>query len=150
MNPIALCSTAAIAVGLVAALPQLACMIRARSAAGQSLLGWTLGIVVNLLMAYVNHAGYHADTLAAGNTVNVLIYTAAVGLILHLRASAASAVAGAPAGDDLPAAPGVPMRAPALAVAAPEAIVTELATTEFAVLHAVVNAEAQRRELVTV
>jgi hypothetical protein len=81
MPLLALLSTTAIVVGLAAVLPQLATMIRARSAAGQSSLGWTLGAFVNSLMAYVNYAGYHATVLALGNVVSVGLCLAAVALV---------------------------------------------------------------------
>lgn len=74
-------SSAAIVIGLAAALPQLYAMVRARSAAGQSALGWMLGATVNTLMAYVNFVGYHATPLALGNVASLAICLAAVGLV---------------------------------------------------------------------
>jgi hypothetical protein len=88
MSLLDLFSSAAIIIGLCAALPQLAAMLRARSAAGQSSLGWTLGAFVNGLMSYVNFAGYHAAVLALGNVVSVLICVIAVGLVVRFRAGA--------------------------------------------------------------
>jgi hypothetical protein len=66
MSLLPIFSTTAIVIGLAAALPQLAAMLNARSAAGQSALGWSLGAFVNCLMAYVNYVGYGAKVLAAG------------------------------------------------------------------------------------
>jgi hypothetical protein len=83
MSLLDLFSSAAIIIGLCAALPQLAAMLRARSAAGQSSLGWTLGAFVNALMSYVNFAGYHAAVLAAGNVASLLICLIAVGLVVR-------------------------------------------------------------------
>jgi hypothetical protein len=84
-------SSAAIVIGLAAALPQLYAMIRARSAAGQSALGWMLGATVNTLMAYVNYVGYHATPLALGNVLSLLICLAAVGLVARYGEEAESA-----------------------------------------------------------
>jgi hypothetical protein len=100
MPLLALLSTTAIVVGLAAVLPQLATMIRARSAAGQSSLGWSLGAFVNSLMAYVNYAGYHATVLALGNVVSVALCVAAVALVWRFgdRAPARAEVGV----DDLP------------------------------------------------
>jgi hypothetical protein len=83
MSLLALASSTAIVIGLCAAIPQLAAMVRARSAAGQSALGWTLGVFVNALMAYVNLAGYHATALALGNVASLALCLAAVGLVLR-------------------------------------------------------------------
>jgi hypothetical protein len=80
-------STAAIVIGLAAALPQLHAMVRARSAAGQSALGWTLGVVVNTLMTYVNLVGYHATPLALGNVASVAICLTALGLVVRYGAA---------------------------------------------------------------
>jgi hypothetical protein len=78
----------AIVIGLCAALPQLAAMVRARSAAGQSSLGWSLGAFVNGLMSYVNFAGYHATVLAVGNVASLVICVVAVGLVARFGAGA--------------------------------------------------------------
>lgn len=74
-------SSAAIVIGLAAAVPQLYAMVQARSAAGQSALGWVLGALVNTLMAYVNLVGYHATPLALGNVASLAICLTAVGLV---------------------------------------------------------------------
>src|SRR4051812_25396375 len=83
MSLLPILSTTAIVIGLCSALPQLAAMVRARSAAGQSWLGWTLGAFVNSLMAYVNLVGYKATVLAAGNVGSVAICLAAVALVVR-------------------------------------------------------------------
>jgi PQ loop repeat len=88
MSLLPLFSSAAIVIGLAAALPQLYAMVRARSAAGQSALGWLLGATVNTLMAYVNLVGYKATALAAGNVASLAICLAAVGLVVRLGAPA--------------------------------------------------------------
>jgi hypothetical protein len=116
-------SSAAIVIGLAAALPQLYAMVRARSAAGQSALGWTLGVIVNTLMTYVNFVGYHAVPLALGNVASVAICLAAVGLVLRFGTAAAE--------DD--------------AVDAPLAF-HELPTMEFVALREQLEHEARRRD----
>jgi hypothetical protein len=83
MSLLPLFSSAAIVIGLAAALPQLYAMVRVRSAAGQSALGWMLGATVNTLMAYVNFVGYHATPLALGNLASLAICLAAVGLVVR-------------------------------------------------------------------
>ncbi|WP_445150347.1 hypothetical protein [Baekduia sp. Peel2402] len=88
MSLLPLFSSAAIVIGLAAALPQLYAMVRARSAAGQSALGWMLGATVNTLMAYVNFVGYHATPLALGNVASLAICLAAVGLVVRFAAEA--------------------------------------------------------------
>jgi hypothetical protein len=135
MSFITVCSSLAILVGLAASLPQLTCMARARSAAGQSRAGWMLGVVVNLLMAYVNHAGYHADMLVAGNVASIGLCIAAV--LLIDRFGHADAPRHAAAAQD--------RQVELVAVAGP---VTDLPTTEFVALQAALTAEARRRDIV--
>ncbi|MCW2986108.1 MAG: hypothetical protein JWR63_3678 [Conexibacter sp.] len=129
MTLLAFASTTAIVIGLCAAVPQLTAMVRARSAAGQSALGWTLGAFVNFLMAYVNLAGYHATALALGNVASLTLCLVAVALVARFGdagAPAAPAVAGA--GDDAPVS------------------VHELPTGEFWALRAQLEHEARRRD----
>lgn len=96
-------SSAAIVIGLAAALPQLYAMVRARSAAGQSALGWMLGATVNTLMAYVNLVGYKATSLALGNVMSVAICLTAVALVARFGGAAADDETTAPAAfHDLP------------------------------------------------
>jgi hypothetical protein len=121
MTLLPIASSAAIVIGLCAALPQLAAMVRSRSAAGQSALGWTLGASVNLLMAYVNLAGYHAMTLALGNAASLALCLVAIGLVARFGDLAEDA------------------DAPALAV-------HELPTTELFVLRDQLEHEARRRD----
>jgi hypothetical protein len=116
-------STTAIVIGLAAALPQLAAMLNARSAAGQSALGWSLGAFVNCLMAYVNYVGYGAKVLAAGNVASVGICLSAVALVVRFGDAAA------------------PAEEPASAVR-----VDELPTTEFHALRDLLEDEARRRD----
>jgi hypothetical protein len=124
MSLLPIFSTTAIVIGLAAALPQLAAMLNARSAAGQSALGWSLGAFVNCLMAYVNYVGYGAKVLAAGNVASVGICLTAVALVVRFGAAA-------PAAED---------------AAAPSVRVDELATTEFHALRDLLEDEARRRD----
>lgn len=126
MSLLPILSSAAIVIGLAAALPQLYAMVRARSAAGQSALGWLLGATVNTLMAYVNFVGYHATPLALGNLASLAICLAAVGLVLRFGDS----TTGDLASDERPFA------------------FHELPTMEFVVLREQLEHEARRRDLV--
>jgi hypothetical protein len=118
MTLLTFASTTAILIGLCAAVPQLSAMVRARSAAGQSALGWTLGAFVNSLMAYVNFAGYHAAALALGNVASLALCLIAVGLVARFG----------DAGDEAPVA------------------VHELPTGEFWALREQLEHEARRRD----
>jgi hypothetical protein len=118
MTLLALFSSTAIVIGLCAALPQLAAMVRARSAAGQSSLGWSLGAFVNFLMAYVNFVGYKATVLAAGNVASLVLCLIAVALVARFG--------------------GEPAEAPVA--------VHELETTEFWALRDQLEHEARRRD----
>jgi hypothetical protein len=124
MSLLPIASSTAIVIGLCAALPQLAAMVRARSAAGKSLLGWLLGAFVNFLMAYVNLAGYDATVLAAGNVASVALCLVAVALVLRFGTGDEEAVA-----DD--------ERSVAF---------HELPTTEFWALRDQLEHEARRRD----
>jgi hypothetical protein len=120
MSLLAVCSTTAIVIGLAAVLPQLTTMYRARSAAGQSALGWSLGAFVNGLMAYVNFVGYGAVVLALGNLLSVGLCLTAVALVARF-------------GTQAPA-------------ASPEVGVDGLPTGEFWALRDALEHEARRRD----
>jgi hypothetical protein len=122
MSLLDLFSSAAIIIGLCAALPQLSAMLRARSAAGQSSLGWILGALVNGLMSYVNFAGYHAVVLAAGNLASLVICVVAVGLVVRFGTGVHHA-----------------------ATRTPGVTVGDLPTTEFWALRDQLEHEARRR-----
>jgi hypothetical protein len=91
VNSISLASSIAMAVGLAAALPQIIRMLAARSALGQSIVGWGMGLVANGAMAYVNLAGFHAQFLAASNALSGALCIAAMGLIARFQGEAADA-----------------------------------------------------------
>ncbi|HET6506407.1 MAG TPA: hypothetical protein VFG42_06435 [Baekduia sp.] len=122
-------SSAAIVIGLAASLPQLYAMLRVRSAAGQSALGWMLGATVNTLMAYVNFVGYHATPLALGNVASLAICLAAVGLVVRFGEVVDEVVDG--------------FEEPLVAF-------HELPTMEFVALRDQLEDEARRRSLIAV
>jgi hypothetical protein len=82
-------STAAIAFGLGANLPQISRMLRTRSAGGQSAVGWGMGAVTNLCLAYVNLAGLGAMLLGAANLATVALCGVAIVLIRRFGAAEA-------------------------------------------------------------
>lgn len=97
MTLLSLISTLAILLGLAGVVPQIVAMVRRRSAAGQSPLGWLLGVSVNVLMSYVNLVGYGAEALALGNACGGLLCVVALGCALRLpRAPAPAAAAARP------------------------------------------------------
>jgi hypothetical protein len=130
MSLLALLSTTAIIIGLGSALPQLVAMVRARSAAGQSSLGWGLGAFVNGLMTYVNFAGYHAPVLALGNVASVVICLMAVTLVVRFGV-----------GSHPPAAAAAP-----LPVATPGLHIGDMGAGEFWALREQLEHEARRRD----
>ncbi len=100
MSLISALSILAAVLGLSGAVPQIARMLRAGSAAGQSIAGWLMGAVCNACMIYVNFFGYHAPLLAAGNFATFALCAAAVSVIAWLhRRGRGRAQAPAPAED---------------------------------------------------
>jgi hypothetical protein len=86
---ITIVSMLAAAVSIAAILPQLVCMLRTQSSAGQSSTGWLLGAATNISLLFVNIVGYHADLLACGNALALCGDLMAVTLIERFRNSAA-------------------------------------------------------------
>ncbi|MEN0015047.1 MAG: hypothetical protein AAGC46_16890 [Solirubrobacteraceae bacterium] len=134
MNSISILSTLAMAVGLAAALPQILQMVRTRSASGQSALGWGMGLVTNLSMAYVNEVGFGAKALMASNLLSGTLCLAAIALIG--RFGAAADVASDVAAPAMPIAGRIHPR-PVVVPLAPEhqGSLVEMPTTEFAALR---------------
>jgi hypothetical protein len=95
MELVTIFSTVAMVLGLGGILPQLARMVSTRSAAGQSPVGWGMGLVANFAMAYVNGTGFGAMLLCAYNVAGGVMCAAAMVLVLVLgrRAGAAPAPA---------------------------------------------------------
>ena len=85
---IATISMLAALIGIAGIVPQLITMFRARSSAGQSTVGWTLGMTTNSALAFVNVLGYHALVLGSGNVASFLGCLTAVYLVRRFRSPA--------------------------------------------------------------
>lgn len=133
MQLITLLSTLVILLGFISILPQLLCMSRKGTSEGQSMLGWLLGAIVNLLMFYINLVGYKAEMLALGSAINLGLCAAALILVLRFRAGDAA---------PLPAAP--PLQAGESSESARRAV-QELPTSEFWILREVLEQETDKR-----
>ena len=72
-------------IGIAGIVPQLITMLRARSSAGQSTVGWSFGIATNLSLAFVNVLGYHALVLGSGNLASLSGCLTAVYLVRRFR-----------------------------------------------------------------
>jgi hypothetical protein len=82
---IATISMLAALIGIAGIVPQLITMLRARSSAGQSTVGWSFGIATNASLAFVNLLGYHALVLGAGNLLSLSGCLTAVYLVRRFR-----------------------------------------------------------------
>jgi hypothetical protein len=122
---IATISMLAAVIGIAGIVPQLIAMLRVRSSAGQSTVGWSFGIATNTSLAFVNLLGYHALVLASGNLASLTGCLTAVYLVRRFRRPTAPAAAE-------PAEPAVDA-------------VTDLRTQEFEVLRDAVLIEHHRR-----
>lgn len=105
-------------IGIAGIVPQLITMLRSRSSAGQSTVGWSFGIFTNASLAFVNLLGYHAPVLGSGNLASLSGCLTAVYLVRRFRRAAAEP--------------------------APETV-TDLRTQEFEVLREAVLIEHHRR-----
>lgn len=72
-------------IGIAGIVPQLMTMLRARSSAGQSTVGWSFGIFTNASLAFVNMLGYHALVLGSGNLLSLSGCLTAVYLVHRFR-----------------------------------------------------------------
>jgi uncharacterized membrane protein YccC len=115
---IATISMLAALIGIAGIVPQLLTMLRARSSAGQSTVGWSFGIATNFSLAFVNLLGYHALVLGSGNLASLSGCLTAVYLVRRFRRTVPE-----PAAE----------------------IVTDLRTQEFEVLREAVLIEHHRR-----
>lgn len=95
MNTVSIISAIAVVVSIGGILPQIVAMLRVRSSAGQSALGWCLGVLVNGLLGYVNLLGSHSTVLAAGNAVGFLLSATALALVVRYRVDAPRSGVGA-------------------------------------------------------
>jgi hypothetical protein len=82
---IATISMLAAVIGIAGIAPQLITMLRARSSAGQSTVGWSFGIMTNASLAFVNLLGYHALVLGSGNLASMSGCLTAVYLVRRFR-----------------------------------------------------------------
>jgi hypothetical protein len=101
MTLVTILSTCAMLLGLGGILPQLARMVRSRSAAGQAPLGWGMGCAAHASMAYVNFFGFHSALLSASIVIAFSLCATAIGLIATLGRRAGGS-APAFAFDDMP------------------------------------------------
>jgi hypothetical protein len=122
---ISVLSSVAIAFGIGANLPQISRMMRSRSAAGQSPIGWAMGAVTNLCLAYVNLVGLGATFLGLANLMTVVLCSIAISLTLRFGGGVA-------ADDAAPARPG-------------HDTLVDLPTQELVLLREAVDSAAQRR-----
>jgi hypothetical protein len=72
-------------IGIAGIVPQIMTMLRARSSAGQSTVGWSFGIFTNASLAFVNLLGYHALVLGSGNLASLSGCLTAVYLVRRFR-----------------------------------------------------------------
>lgn len=136
-------SSVAIVFGIGANLPQIARMHRSRSAAGQSPVGWIMGAVTNLCLAYVNLVGLGATLLGAANLGTVVLCSIAVSLTVRFGETGhPEAAAVAPA--SLAAAPVAPVAIASLMASSHDTMV-DMPTQEFTVINDAVRAAEQRR-----
>jgi hypothetical protein len=123
MSLTTLVSSFAMLLGLGAIVPQIVRMIRARSAAGQSPMGWSMGLGAHLSMAYVNATAFQAVVLTTSNLMAASLCALSLALILTMA-----------------------RRAPAAAEPPATSELADLATQEFVLLRdAVMAADAARR-----
>ncbi len=123
MSYVTLISTAAMLLGLGGIVPQIVRMARARSAAGQSAIGWLMCMGAQLSMAYLNGFVFGAPLLTGSNLTAASLCAIAL-VLIAIMGRRSPAPASAPATADL----------------------VDLATQEFVVLRdAVLAADAVRR-----
>ena len=91
MNTISLISAIAVVVSIGGICPQIVAMLSARSSAGQSVLGWGLGVLVNGLLGYVNLVGAQSAVLATGNAIGFVLSATALVLVVRYRVHPTSA-----------------------------------------------------------
>ncbi len=133
-------SSVAIVFGIGANLPQIARMHRSRSAAGQSPVGWIMGAITNLCLAYVNLVGLGATLLGAANLGTVVLCSIAVALTVrfgqsgHVEAPAVATASSAAAPVGI-----------ASIVASSHDTMVDMPTQEFTLINEAGRAAEQRR-----
>lgn len=133
MSFISIASTFAIVLGFAGTIPHIRTMLKSRSSGGQSPLGWSMGISVNVLTGYVNLAGPGAIMLGVGNVLAGTFSVIALTCVVRFRHGAAEHAAVAVAAV-------VPEQARALFA------FHELPTGEFDALKSLIDEEHARRE----
>lgn len=76
-------STRASIFGVVGIVPQLVRMWTAKTAGGQSVSGYVLGVVTCACLAVVNVSAYHAYVLATGNVASLACALTAIAMIVY-------------------------------------------------------------------
>jgi hypothetical protein len=132
-------SSVAIVFGIGANLPQIARMHRSRSAAGQSPVGWIMGAITNLCLAYVNLVGLGATLLGAANLGTVLLCSIAVALTVRF-----GEVGQAEPAVPVAASPGAPVGIASIVASSHDHMV-DMPTQEFTLINDAVRAAEQRR-----
>ncbi len=136
-------SSVAIVFGIGANLPQIARMHRSRSAAGQSPVGWIMGAVTNLCLAYVNLVGLGATLLGVANLGTVVLCSIAVALTVRFGESGhrdEPETVEAPASS----AAAEPVCIASMVASSHDRMV-DMPTQEFSLLHDAVRTAEQRR-----
>lgn len=136
MTLIAAISSIAVLAGIGGLFPQVVAIFQARSATGQSSLGWCLGVLANGLLGYVNLVEAHSAVLAAGNAIGLTLCVMGLSLILRYRARH-------PQADEV--VPASPLTVTDL-LDAPQAALAELHTTELDALRIVVSEAHEARK----
>lgn len=145
MTVLSLASALAAALGLAGVLPHIAQMLRTRSAGGQSPLGWSIGLSVNLLMAYVNTATGVGTVLVLGNLAGFALCGFALMCVLRLPRAPEVGQHERAEPVDAGVDPHPAQAPPAAAPFAPEAVF-ELPTGELVAVRDAALEEAARRQ----
>ena len=137
MNTIAVISFVAVLAGIGGIFPQIVAMFQARSSAGQSAIGWCLGVLGNGLLGYVNLVAAQSAVLAVGNALGLSLCLMALALVVRYRSRAAH--------DRSTDTASVTVTA---VLTSPQEALAELHTTELDALRVVVTdaQEARRRD----
>ncbi|MBF6620650.1 MAG: PQ-loop repeat-containing protein [Patulibacter sp.] len=138
-------SSVAIVFGIGANLPQIARMHRSRSAAGQSPVGWIMGAVTNLCLAYVNLVGLGATLLGAANLGTVVLCSIAVALTLRFGESGHVEETAGVVGPHAVGPHSVAPAGIASIVASSHDTMVDMPTQEFTLINEAVRAAEQRR-----
>jgi hypothetical protein len=136
MSIVAVISSFAVLAGIGGIFPQIVTMFQARSSAGQSAIGWCLGVLANGLLGYVNLVEAQSAVLAGGNAIGLALCVVALAQVVLYRS---------PNRGDVPATSAAVTVSDLLE--APHEALAELHTTELDAIRIVVSdaQEARRR-----